>query len=602
MHHPLRLLRPTMAIVVGLALTSNAFAQLPVTDGLLLWLDATDPSTLYEDIAMSTLAGAGDEIAVWADKSGNGYNATQFDEFARPIHEPQGINNQPSVRFQGADADGMAIDEDLYLERDYTVFIANQYYGPTRGRTLQGLDSNWLAGLWGGEYGHYAGDWVGRDAAFVDTPYVSDVTGDLDGSTFTTNGTNLTANGAPLGDPGRLGLISYGAFPAEVSDADISEILIYDRVLTEQELTDTRTFLYNKYDASELIVPQPTVLAGELGTFTGGDPGEGLDLVGDFEYALNIGGPGGYVVGDVEFEDGSELGLDNDGVFITDANEIVDWYVAGEFGDSGNDDDLEFVMESIRWNEPPGLEIDLSVESGATYEMQLLFGEQCCSRGFDIFVEGEMVVDDMNVSRVQGRIANPEQGVVYSYTFTAGDGTLNLELGGEDPTSPDNNPILNALTLKRVTSLPGDFDGNGVLDAADIDALSVAVAEGSTDLKYDVDGDGSVLGADRFMWVEDLKNTYFGDANLDGEFNSADFVFVFRAGQYEDAVVGNSTWGTGDWNGDGDFDSSDFVVAFSGGGFEQGPRQATAAVPEPGSFGLLLIGLLCIVRRSRHHA
>lgn len=43
--------------------------------------------------------------------------------------------------------------------------------------------------------------------------------------------------------------------------------------------------------------------------------------------------------------------------------------------------------------------------------------------------------------------------------------------------------------------------------------------------------------------MEDLKNTYFGDATLDGEFNSGDFVAAFTAGQYEDALPGDSTWG-----------------------------------------------------------
>jgi hypothetical protein len=86
---------------------------------------------------------------------------------------------------------------------------------------------------------------------------------------------------------------------------------------------------------------------------------------------------------------------------------------------------------------------------------------------------------------------------------------------------------------------------------------------------------------DRQVWVETLKKTYFGDANLDGEFNTRDFVTVFIAGEYEDAVDGNSSWEEGDWNGDGDFTSRDFVAAFIGAGFEKGPRPIAAAVPEP---------------------
>ncbi|MCA9149179.1 MAG: hypothetical protein KDA92_07775 [Planctomycetales bacterium] len=136
----------------------------------------------------------------------------------------------------------------------------------------------------------------------------------------------------------------------------------------------------------------------------------------------------------------------------------------------------------------------------------------------------------------------------------------------------------------------GDFNGNGSLDAGDIDLLSDAVRDGTVN-GFDLDNDGSVTNADRLVWIEGLAKTYVGDSNLDGEFNSSDFVVVFTAGQYEDGIAGNSTWASGDWNGDREFDSSDFVAAFSGGGFEQGQRPAVAAVPEPAAMLLALSGL-----------
>ena len=56
-----------------------------------------------------------------------------------------------------------------------------------------------------------------------------------------------------------------------------------------------------------------------------------------------------------------------------------------------------------------------------------------------------------------------------------------------------------------------------------------------------------------------------GDSNFDGVFNSSDLVLVFRAGEYEDEIPGNSTFEEGDWNGDGDFTTSDLVFAFRAG-------------------------------------
>jgi hypothetical protein len=159
------------------------------------------------------------------------------------------------------------------------------------------------------------------------------------------------------------------------------------------------------------------------------------------------------------------------------------------------------------------------------------------------------------------------------------------------------------VTADSSGAFPGDFDGDGVLAASDIDALTTAVQDGVTGAQFDVNNDGSVNAADRTFWVQTLKNTYFGDSNLDGEFNSADFVAVFTVGQYEDGVANNSTWSGGDWNGDGEFDSSDFVAAFVAGGYEQGPRAAVASVPEPTGLGLVVVcsaaAFWSVVRRKR---
>ena len=146
---------------------------------------------------------------------------------------------------------------------------------------------------------------------------------------------------------------------------------------------------------------------------------------------------------------------------------------------------------------------------------------------------------------------------------------------------------------------PGDYDGDGVLTAADIDALTLAVNRGDTSSKYDLNDDQQVDKLDRTFWVEQRKRTYFGDADLDGEFNSGDMVAVFAKGEYEDALPGNSTWATGDWDGNGEFESGDMVLAFQTGGYEKGPRHEAVAVPEPGSLGLLWVAGFVLRWRRR---
>ena len=68
--------------------------------------------------------------------------------------------------------------------------------------------------------------------------------------------------------------------------------------------------------------------------------------------------------------------------------------------------------------------------------------------------------------------------------------------------------------------------------------------------------------------VKQIAKAEYGDANLDGVFDSTDLVQVFKIGKYEDDAEDNAGWADGDWNGDGDFDSTDLVHVFQHGNYE----------------------------------
>ena len=146
--------------------------------------------------------------------------------------------------------------------------------------------------------------------------------------------------------------------------------------------------------------------------------------------------------------------------------------------------------------------------------------------------------------------------------------------------------------------LPGDYNGDGALDAADLDRQAEEIAKDEPDLgKFDENSDGTVDYSDRVVWAHDHKGIYIGDANMDKEFNSGDLVAVFTTGKYESGR--DASWTEGDWNGDGKFDSGDFVVAFADGGYESGPFMAPAAIPEPSSMTFVLLGMAMMAGRLR---
>ena len=110
---------------------------------------------------------------------------------------------------------------------------------------------------------------------------------------------------------------------------------------------------------------------------------------------------------------------------------------------------------------------------------------------------------------------------------------------------------------------------------------------------FDLNDDMVINAEDLIVWVEDLKQTHFGDANLDGEINFPDFLALSAN------FGGPGGWGPGDFDADGEVLFNDFLNLSNN--FGQGSTEVANVVPEPSSALLGIIGWLIFtcMRRNR---
>jgi hypothetical protein len=139
-----------------------------------------------------------------------------------------------------------------------------------------------------------------------------------------------------------------------------------------------------------------------------------------------------------------------------------------------------------------------------------------------------------------------------------------------------------------LTSLPGDYDFDGDLDCDDIDLLQSAILTGSTNLLFDVNGDGMVTLPDYQAWVTDLKETLPGDADLDFSVDGSDFN-SWNAHKF----TSDRGWCQGDFSGDGTVDGTDFNT-WNANKFTSAEGTGSQ-VPEPPGTVLGLCGILLFI-------
>lgn len=228
-------------------------------EGLALWLDASDSSTLFQDSAATIPAVAdGDFVGLWADKSNNNRNAFQTVSAERPALRLNVRNGLPVVRFTKANKNGLkGADASSVVGVPYTMFVV--YKNDTATAFITGFNrlsgSNTTEGIRQSAANTLQGiQQNGSTTALATTPVNDDM---WHIATFVAKGTNeamtfdIIADGGPLSsmttprarDASALDrLLSIGfaynlpptTFVNEFMDGDIAEIIVYDSELSTQ--------------------------------------------------------------------------------------------------------------------------------------------------------------------------------------------------------------------------------------------------------------------------------------------------------------------------------------------------------------------------------
>lgn len=169
---------------------------------------------------------------------------------------------------------------------------------------------------------------------------------------------------------------------------------------------------------------------------------------------------------------------------------------------------------------------------------------------------------------------------------------------------PDQNEISYSngrFRLAEVAALQYDVNFDGAVNAGDIHLMQDAVAGGSLHEFFDVDGDGGPADSDDLQTLFAFLGTGWGDINLDGRVDTDDAsILLTHFGKC------SYSWEKADFNGDYSVDTDDASIllenwtnVYVANGAEE--LQA-ASVPEPATLGLLVLGGLALIRRTRRNS
>jgi hypothetical protein len=227
---------PKLGLGLGLPLTKISAAGFSPASipGLQLWLKA--------DAGVTTVGGS---VTLWADQSPNGNDVAEV--ISSPTFESNVINGLPSILFDGARLDG----NDIITAKTIYAVVKGLAYEPSQYAVIVECTGGGLySAISGTDWGSYFGTEISsNDTLSENTPAIIASLSDA-GSTysFRKNGSEIIAGSNGEGFYSRSALyIGNDGVEGQPADVYVSEIIIYDNLISEENIQKIEEYLNTKY-------------------------------------------------------------------------------------------------------------------------------------------------------------------------------------------------------------------------------------------------------------------------------------------------------------------------------------------------------------------
>lgn len=218
--------------------------------GIAMWLRADRPGVPLVD---------GQQVSQWSDYSGQGANAQAPQSSKAPVLKlgTSDAAGLPVIRFDGVD-DQLGFDEsNVKLERPFTLFLLARYVeGGARREILQGIQERQINCHYYDRIGLYMRSaWMSLETLPATERYkfqlcVTQLRRDYNG--FRWQGTERAMLRSYLNEP--LGLSMGGpGYSNSPSNADVAEMMVYRRDLSEQEIVNVEHYLAKKWGLGSVL-------------------------------------------------------------------------------------------------------------------------------------------------------------------------------------------------------------------------------------------------------------------------------------------------------------------------------------------------------------